>query len=244
MGGRKTPTPSTERSCADCARSFVAKHAKWCPDCRWRHRKRKPRHGEWTPERDSYLREHYGKGGRAFARQIAEKLGMPRWRVTRRAAELGLSIHPRDRRPWTPEEERTLLAYAGQRSVGWIARRLGRTVVSVATKMKREKIRRRFAEGYTLRELQICFGVDHRVIERWARDGKLDVQHSGVGAGPRERWLVTDAAILRFVQAHPMAFDLRRVVDQWWFMDLVLGGKLVERALQINREIDDGEEAA
>jgi hypothetical protein len=83
------------------------------------------------------------------------------------------------------------------------------------------------------------------VIERWVREGKLEIRKRGTER-ERDAWLVTDAQILRFIQNHPLAFRLDKV-DQVWFLDLVLAGGLIRRALRIestDEDLDELEPAA
>jgi hypothetical protein len=205
-------------------------YARWGPCCRWKHRGRQSKLYVWTPERDRVLRERYDGRVSGRAAEIGAALGWPAWAVKKRAATLGLTHAPAERREWTAAEKRFLLEHAGSRLTPWIARQLRRGETSVVLKLKRMKISRRFRDGYTLRELELCFGVDHHSIDRWIRLGQI----VGRRRGTRRRadaWLFTDADVLRFVGQHPMAFRLDKV-DQLWFMDLITSGRLIRRALQ------------
>ena len=218
------------RTCARCPAPVTRPHAAYCDDCRWQTRGKRPKY-VWTPERDDLLRREYDSSSDAVAR-LSERLRFPGWQVKKRAARLGLTRQT-DRREWTPEEERFLFDYAGQRHVHWMAKRLGRTEASVTLKLKRMQISQRLRDGYTMRELEMCFGVDHKAIQRWIDRGLLDVQKRDQRPGTdqtRRPLAITDQAVLRFIQAHPMEFELRRV-DQFWFMDLITDGGLVRRAL-------------
>jgi len=119
--------------------------------------------------------------------------------------------------------------YAGQRHVNWIAKRLKRPIVSVVLKLKRMDLRRRVTEGYTLRDLQECFGVDHHVIARFVREGKLKVRRRNPDADQRSPWMVTDRDLLAFIRSYPTAINLAKV-DALWFMDLVSGTNLMQDA--------------
>jgi transposase len=111
----------------------------------------------------------------------------------------------------------------------WIAKQLRRSHTSVVLKLKRMKISRRFREGYTIRELELCFGTDHHVIERWVREGRLTIQKRGTER-ERDAWMVNDEQILAFVRDHPLAFRLDKV-EQTWFMDLITSGGLIRKAI-------------
>lgn len=216
------------RTCLDCGAQLARPHARYCDGCRWRHRG-KHRKYNWTPEQDRAIREAWLAQIPRRSHLLAERWGIPRWAVTHRAVALGVTRPDPRRQDWTADEEAFLWANAGHRHARWIARKLGRTLASVVLKMKRMRLRRAVREGYSLRELELCFGVDHHVIRRWVREGWLEVEKRGYETA-RDAWAVTDAALLRFIAEHPMAFELRRC-DQRWFMDLILSGALVRRAL-------------
>lgn len=228
-------TPKTSRPCQDCGRSFLGTApARYCKDCRWKHRGRRPKKYIWTPERDQLLRERYDSRLKGRAAEIATALGWPAWVVKNRAGRLGLAHPgPKDRRDWTPKEESFLRNHAGSRHVHWMAKRLGRSETSVVLKLKRMQISRRWREGSTLRDLELCFGCDHHAIDRWIRAGWLHGRRRGTrrngnggrGNGPADPWVFTDEHILAFVREHPTAFELRKV-DQEWFLDLLLGGSM------------------
>jgi len=193
----------------------------------------------WTRERDEIMRREYDPKVRGRAQEIADKFGWPGWAIKKRAIYLGLT-RTEDRRKWTGEEERFLLLHAGHRHVHWMAKQLKRTETSVVVKLKRLKISRAMREGYTLQELELCFGCDHRAIERWAREGKLRVKKRLYKTGRlyRRPWAVADAAILEFIRDYPLAFRLDKV-DQVWFMDLITSGGLIARALSDERKLEE-----
>jgi hypothetical protein len=111
------------------------------------------------------LRARYDGKVRGRPAEIAAVFVWPVWVIKKRAAALGLS-YPVDRKDWTAEETNFLLDHAGTRTSHWISKQLKRSETSVVLKFKRMKISRRVSDGYTLRELELCFGVDHRSIER------------------------------------------------------------------------------
>jgi len=226
------------RTCSRCGDEFEAKYANYCERCRWRYRRKRAKY-VWTLAKDEIMRREYDPKIRGRAQDIADKFGWPKWVIKKRAARLGLA-HSEDRRAWTEEEERFLLFNAGHRHINWMAKELGRTETSVVVKLKRMKISRAMREGYTLRELELCFGMDHRVIERWAREGKLRVRKRDyeTGAHRSRPWAVTDAALLEFVRDYPLEFRLDKV-DQVWFMDLITNGGLIANALRDEMALEE-----
>jgi hypothetical protein len=189
----------------------------------------------WTPERDQVLRERYDGRTRGAIAVLAQSIGWPGWVIKKRAAALGLT-HAVDRKDWTPEETAFLWEHGGSRTSHWIAKQLGRSETSVVMRFKRLRISRRVRAGYTLRELTLCFGTDHHVIERWVREGKL-AQRVRDERGDRKTWYVTDADLLTFVRDYPLTFRLDKC-DQTWFMDLITSGGLIRKALADERALE------
>jgi len=206
-------------ACVKCERPTGRRFARYCDACRWRLRGRTPK-WVWTPERDELLRRRYDPYVRGRAREIAAALGMPRNIVNHRAGFLGLAALAKDRKAWTDGEDAFLDEHAGTRHVRWLGRQLKRSTSSVINRMKRLRISRRWREGYTLRDLELCLGTDHRVIERWVGGGKLRGRRRFGNGGPTDAWYFTDEDLLRFITEHPTEFSLRHV-DQVWFLDLV-----------------------
>lgn len=237
------------KRCRDCKATFEGRTAQRCRAClNLQHADRLtqrwagvPKKYPWTPEKDQYVRERYDSRIKGRAQQIADRLAWPKWVITKRAAELGVSHPFKPDRRWTNAERAVLETWAGKKPVQYIKKQLpNRTLTAVVLKLKRLDLSRRVREGYTLRELEQCFGVDHHSIDRWIREGKLCGKRRGtarqgtggrplgIGAGPADAWQFTDGDVRRFVQAHPMAFRLDKV-DQLWFLGLVFGAHLLQQ---------------
>ena len=219
--------PPETRTCTDCPRKFRvaggdSKSTK-CVRCRFhehrngwgRTRIKKYQHSVAS---DALIRSRYDGKVKGRAAEIARQLGWPTWAVKKQAARLGL-CYPLDRKDWTPEEVKFLEEWRGARPVDWIARKLGRTLTSTVLKFKRLGISPRVHQGYTLRMLGQCFGVDHKTIEPWVQKGLLRMEYGIPAAGSR-RWKVSETAIFEFIWNNPAAFRMDKV-DQPWFMDLM-----------------------
>jgi hypothetical protein len=200
----------------------MAKHARWGDCCRWRTRGKRKKYF-WTPERDAVLRERYDSHVRNRTKEIGRAFGWPGWVINRRARELGLAAPRAKWQAWTADEVSFLEAHAGVRHVVWISRKLRRPLTSVILKLKRLRISRRVREGYGMRDLEECLGIDHRRITQLVDSGKLKAEHRA--EHPRDRWTFTDAGVIEFMRRYPNAFRLDRV-DQLWFLDLVFKGRI------------------
>ena len=201
--------------------------AKFCLKCRAERRRRTRVKYTWLSQHDAYMRAHYHGGLRQRGRVIKEltrQTGFPRWFIKRQARRLGLTMHP-DRRPWTPQELDALDRLLGKVSAGTIAKRLKRSAeTSVVMKTKAIGHSRRITEGYTIRDLELCLGEDHRKIQKWLAAGWLrngiqgGQQHNGNG---HDIHRFHENEIINFIKRHPAEINLGKV-DAIWFLDLVL----------------------
>ncbi len=212
----------------NCGRVVDRPLARFCPGCRAERRRKSPKY-PLSPERETYLRAHYRPTVHGISHRIARVLGVPKWRVCRWAAELGLS-GPDTRGPkWTTSDDAFLEAHIGARRPGWIAKQLGRSVTAVTVRAKRIGLSRRDARTwYTARQVADGFGVDPSTVVRWIDRAWLAATREGQDYpdGRAAAWRVEYVALRRFVREHHTAYLLAKV-DQVWFLDLVFGG-LVE----------------
>lgn len=127
------------------------------------------------------------------------------------------------RRPWTPQELDTLDKLLGKVSAATIAKRLKRTETSVVMKIKALGHSRRVGEAYTMRELELCFGEDHRKIHKWIENGGLrdELQGRRQNGNGHDFHRFREKDIVEFIKKYPQEINLGKV-DQVWFLDLVL----------------------
>lgn len=128
----------------------------------------------WSDAGDALLKHLYDPAVQGRSREIAQRLGIPRWAVNRRAATLGLS-RPKERQ-WSPDDEGYLEGNFHHVSVKALARRFRRSPTAVKLKAKRLGLRK-YEEGYTACSLAEALGVDpHWVLAR-IRSGRLRASH-------------------------------------------------------------------
>ena len=162
--------------------------------------------------------------------------GIPRSKVKKWASALGLA---RKKEPlWTEREIAFLERHLHKKSLGDIARELGRTKVAVKLKAKRLGMNKT-QEGYTMRGLCLALGCDHHKVEKWLslgwlkgkrRQSERTMQQGG------DMWLFTDKAIRQLIRNHPNEIDPRRM-DWLWVVDLLAGGDNGIGAFMSEREI-------
>ena len=202
----------------------------------------------WRAEYDAHLKAHYFGGlNRRFQvlNQMIRRTGLPRWYIKRQAARLGLTLHM-DRTPWTASEMNLLEKLVGHVSSATIAKRLHRPESSVVNKLKRIGTSRRVRNGYTMRDLELCFGEDHHKITQWIKNGWLQDRLQGTrrhdGNG-NDIHRIREKDILTFIRNHPQELNLGKV-DQTWFLDLVLLRGREVPAAKLPRKRDTAEDDA
>jgi hypothetical protein len=152
-----------------------------------------------------------------------------------------------DRRPWTAAELNLLERLVGRVSTATIAKRLRRPEGSIVNRLKRMKTSRRVRDGYTIRDLELCLGEDHRKISVWIANGWLQDRLQGTrrhdGNG-NDIHRIREEDVLDFIKRHPQEINLGKV-DQTWFLDMVLlKGREVPEAKSARRAEAEEEDAA
>lgn len=174
----------------------------------------------WIPEQDLFIRQRYDIREKNRSKEIGSALGVPRWAVNRRAADLGLS-RPKERF-WSLSDVHYLETHYHKTQIKKVAKKLGRSVTAVRLKSKRVGYQKK-GEGYTATSLAVALGVDiHWVSDRIAR-GLLHATRRGTERTPQQggdMLLITNTALVRFLRNHTFEIDLRKV-DHFWFLDLV-----------------------
>jgi hypothetical protein len=158
-------------------------------------------------------------------KELAARIGRPKWTLTKRARELGLSRTKEA--PWS-ERELVLLeqwAWMCDARIALKLRAAGfrRTATAVHLKLRRMRYKQSI-DYYSGRGLAQAFGVDEHCITRWINLGMLQAQKRGTlrtSLQGGDTWLIFERDVWRFIGANPNEFDLRKV-DQTWFMDMVL----------------------
>lgn len=196
---------------------------------------------EFTTMMDEAIRRAYRErptnGAIPGVRSLSEKWDIPTWTIKRRAGKLGLT---REKNAvWTEKEIELLEQYAhlppSVIEKKFLANWFFRSAAAIKIKLLRFEVRRDAQSGdYTPTTLGMCFGTDQKVIVRWINLGLLKATVILDRADGQKRRIVKEADIIEFIRKNPMTFDIRKV-DQMWFVDLLLGGKVgytVEKAVK------------
>ena len=178
--------------------------------------------------RQAYDARYRGNDRRAILR-LAVACDWPKWRVVRRAAELGLS---RIKEPPWNEAELALLEEWKFLTAEAIARKfrqaeLARTATAIKLKLKRLDLDRR-AGVYSATALAAALGVDGHKIVAWIRARLLAAEPRGSARRPEQggdSWLIREADVRAFIFAHAEEIDLAKV-SKWWFLSLLTEGRI------------------
>lgn len=205
-------------------------------------RLRAPAHVRKRPQRyfatehiDRAIRDGYlaSTGDKKEIARLAERVGRPRWWVSRRALELGLRQPTKKEPPWS-EAELELLESLAHHTVEVIRRKMAakgyrRSATAIAIKVKREGISlresREISGIYSATGLARLLGVDAKTVTRWIQVEGLPATRAGtarteVQGGDEHRIKAKD--LRRWIGDHATRIDLRKV-SRDWFIDLMMG---------------------
>lgn len=182
-----------------------------------------------TPAIDARIRAWYAEHPqRGAGAELARELGWPRWRLTRRAQELGcVPVKHAGERPWSEDELRILRDYSrctalvvtrALRAAGY-----RRSPSAVTQARAREVVDPRILSAAGVAR---ALGRDRNTVLHWIRAGWLDADRRTGTPGTEEQhlhWVVTHQQLREFITTHPNLIDLRRITDGPWFIGLVAG---------------------
>ncbi len=177
-------------------------------------------------------------GNRTAIRNLAERIGWPRWSVNRRASEMGIA--QTKELPWS-EREVVILERWGHLTDHGIQTKLAksgfhRSLTAVHLKVKRLRIKRNL-DGYSAHSLSQAFGVDGHVVTKWIARGMLKAERRGTartGQQNGDTYWITNADVKQFIAGYPNEIDLAKV-EKFWFLDLVTDGGISEKSAELAR---------
>ena len=135
-----------------------------------KHKRKRPTNHKWTEEERAIVRRDYrGNNG---SQKIADALGVTKYAVKGQAQKLGIM---RQKSPkWKNKEIKNLEELIHHKSVGQIAKILGRSQNAVKVKATRLELKMRVREGwYTKADVCAIVGEDHKKVQQWIDRGFL-----------------------------------------------------------------------
>jgi len=186
----------------------------------------------FTAEMDEEIRELYldEVGIRACARynpvkSLADRLKIPRYRISRRALELGILAKQKKEPNWS-EEELWILRQCSHRIVPTIQRylkRAGYSRTQIGIKLKRERLKIGYNNGYSRNALSKLFGVDADVIKRWTEKGWIKTKRKGTTRTSQQggdAYFIRKEWVRAFIIEYVSVIDFRKV-DKYWLVELL-----------------------
>lgn len=160
---------------------------------------------------------------------LAQKINIPRWKISRRAREIG-AYEPRIKEPiWNEAELRILKSYAHKQpeTIQRYLKKHGfqRSVTGIILKRKRMRMLKNL-DGYTARQLSEAFGIDEHCITRWIEKEYLKAERRGtlrteIQGG--DMWYIKKKDIKKFIIESIGIIDIRKV-EKFWFVDILANG--------------------
>jgi len=161
-------------------------------------------------------------------RDLARRLRLPRWKVTRYAISQGWVAKQKKEPPWTEKEMnalRSLARYAPETVARKMrARGYKRTVTACVLKMRRMRMSQNL-NGQSARSLAECLGEDTHFVVKAIKRGDLTAARRGTARTEKQggdMYYIKDQYVRKFIVENVAVIDLRKV-DKYWFVDLLAG---------------------
>lgn len=190
----------------------------------------------FTTEMDDRIRKLYqNKVGmksvayKGYVRDLAAEFGMPRWRISKRAVELGILPVQKKEPVWSNKELEILerSAHLTPAVIQKHLRKKGFPRTQMGIKLKRKRMRfLKNLHGHSARSVALCFGIDDHAVAGWIEKGWLKARKRGTErtkAQGGDHWFIKNRWIRDFVIESVAVIDLRKV-DKYWLVDLLSGG--------------------
>lgn len=184
-------------------------------------------HWTLTPEIEERIRRTFRTStGNGEVRELARSLGIPRWRISRWALELGVRERLAKEPDWSPAELAILERFSHQclQRIQLRLKKAGYKRSENAILLKKKRMRFHPSDnGYSANSLAGCFNVDPKVVTRWIEAGYLKAERRGTARQEcqgGDMWWISPRAVRDFVHENVGLIDIRKV-DKFWFVDLM-----------------------
>lgn len=183
----------------------------------------------FTPEHDAMIRREYAmikrsRDSRKVLDILEPRIGFPRHIISMRAQRLGVAM---THKPFAAAELRYIENYAGDMSSKALATALGRSYESVKCKINRLGFSGKVNWGYSVQDIEQCFGVSYKTVCHWLKMKWLSYATKGTAKGYSTHQVafihgdrISEACVRYFIQSRPEQYDLRKV-DQAWFKGVI-----------------------
>jgi hypothetical protein len=189
---------------------------------------RQRRSAEAVAALDAKIKEAWPTlAGRGAVQALADRLGVARWSLSKRALALGLTMPHKKEPPWTAAETALMSRVPLHDPVGAsrIFRDHGfrRTPTAIVVCAKRLDLSRRRADVFSATGVAKLLGIDGKVVTGWCIAGTLKAEKRGTNRLPQQggdTWSIAPADLRRFILDNLERIDLRKV-EKFGFVALV-----------------------
>ncbi len=222
------------KTCTGCGAPFLVKAEEYTtvrfgPCCDGNGQAKRGEHLKFvfTPAMDERIKSVYRtQVEKGAIKKLAEEIGIPRYRVSRRAREIH-AYEPRIKESDWSEKEIALLekaAYMTPERIRIKLRKAGftRSTTGIILKRKRMKMLKNL-EGQSAHNLAGCFGVDVKAVTGWLDKGYLAAKKRGTERTEKQggdMWFIKRTEIRKFIIDSIGVIDIRKV-DKFWFVDIL-----------------------
>lgn len=218
-------------------RHYSADAKKYCGDeCRAKYRQGVKY--RFTPEQDEEIRKAYAEQVNmrraVIVRALAEKFGVPRWRVSRHALALGLLAVMRgveNTRFWS-EKEKEIVRANTHITLSNIRKKLKKAGFDRSENAIKIFILRNIGQKpkghYSATSLAKLLGIDSHTIARWIRQRILKARHVGTMRKPQQggdSWEIGSEDVREFLIKYVALVDFRKL-DKFWLVELLTSTNL------------------
>jgi hypothetical protein len=163
-------------------------------------------------------------------REFAKRHGLPRWKISRYAQNMGWTSKQKKEPDWS-DKELGILERSAHHCPEVISRKLRemgytRSIVGIVLKRKRMRFIKNL-HGQSATQLAVCLGEDIHFVTRAIDNGLLKAFKRELNRTPQQGgnpYLIKDKDVREFIINNVHMIDLRKV-DKYWFVDLLAGEK-------------------
>ncbi len=185
----------------------------------------------FTPELDNLITKVYQSniGRQSMVKKLAIELNVPRWKITRRAAEIGAYI-PLKKEPEWSEQELSIMGKYAHLNLSFIQTKLEhegfhRSLTGIQLKRKRMRFISNL-EGMSAFKAAEFFGVDRHWVTDKIRDGLIKAEMRDTLRTEKQggdTYFIKEKELRRFIISNPELIDLRKV-EKFYFIELLANG--------------------
>ncbi|HSS62829.1 MAG TPA: hypothetical protein VLS27_00200 [Gammaproteobacteria bacterium] len=175
------------------------------------------------------IRRYYQQAPiRGGVKRLAERLGLPMWKVSQFAQDQGFARVGARGPAWTDAEDKLLMVHYWKtpRVISRIFKTNGYSRSPNAVSVRRSRLQLRVADAdvYTARGLADCMGVEVHTVMNWVKKGLLRAGRKGTNRADWQGdiYVIYPSAVRDFLIRYTAHWDHRKT-DKFWLVDILSG---------------------